>query len=345
MSQKSAFITGVTGQDGAYLADVLLEKGFKVYGGVRRTSSRRFHRMIELGIDNDVEIVEFELSDAENISRAISELKPDHFYNLAAQSFVGSSWSYPKYTSEVDGMGVLNILEAIRNYSPETHFYQASTSEMFGLVQAVPQSETTPFYPRSPYGVAKLFGHWMTKNYRESFDLFATSGILFNHESPLRGTEFVTRKISVEMARIIHGQTDCLELGNMDAKRDWGYAREYVEGMYQMLEAETADDYVLATGETHTVRSFVEAIAGAAGISIDWQGEAENEIGIDKKSGNTIVKVNPEFYRPAEVDLLIGDPTKAKEQLGWRSTTDMAALAEMMYKADHDRVGQNRLFF
>jgi GDPmannose 4,6-dehydratase len=345
MTRKTAFVTGVTGQDGAYLAQIMLDKGYEVYGGVRRTSNRELHRLKALGIEDHVKIVEFELTDPENIARVVREHQPTHFYNLAAQSFVGSSWSFPTYTSQADGMGVLSILEAIRNYSPETRFYQASTSEMFGLVQAVPQSETTPFYPRSPYGVAKLFAHWMTKNYRESFGLFATSGILFNHESPLRGTEFVTRKITLSLARIAHGQQDVLELGNMDAKRDWGYAKEYVECMATMLEAGESDDFVLATGETHTVRDFVNAAAGAAGMDLEWNGEAEGEYAVDRSSGKTIVKVNSDFYRPAEVELLVGDASKAKDQLGWSSSTSMAELSAMMYREDHDRVAQNRIFF
>ena len=342
---QKAFITGVTGQDGAYLSQQLIEMGMEVYGGVRRTSNRQFHRLNELGITSKLKVVDFELTDQENISRVVREIKPDYFFNLGAQSFVGTSWSSPVNTSLTDGIGVLYILEALRNYSKDTRFYQASTSEMYGLVQAVPQSETTPFYPRSPYGVAKLYAHWMTKNYRESYGMFASSGILFNHESPLRGVEFVTRKISLSMAKIALGKLDCLELGNLDAQRDWGFAKEYTEGMIKMLSANSGDDYVLATGQTHTVRSFVEAAARAVGKEIEWSGEGESESGIDKTTGETIVRVNPEFYRPAEVDLLLGDPSKAKQSLGWSAQTSIDELVEMMVKSDYDRVKEDRITF
>jgi len=342
---NTAFVTGVTGQDGAYLAKLLLEKGYKVYGGVRRSSNSFPHRLADLGIEHDVELVSFDLSELPSILRLIEKTQPDEFYNLAAQSFVGSSWDQPLYTADVDAIGVCRILEGIRTYSPKTRFYQASTSEMFGLVQAVPQDERTPFYPRSPYGVAKLYGHGITVNYRESFGLHASSGILFNHESPLRGAEFVTRKITLALARIAQGKQDVLELGNLSAQRDWGYAADYVEGMWRMLQQSTADDYVLATGITTTVRSFVEAAGAELGLNIEWNGEAEAEEGFDRKTGNRIVTVNPAFYRPAEVDLLLGNPAKAKERLGWSAATDVNALARMMARADYDRVSTDTVKF
>ncbi|WP_018701142.1 GDP-mannose 4,6-dehydratase [Amorphus coralli] len=342
---KTAFITGVSGQDGAYLSRLLLEKGYRVVGGIRRTSTGIIHRLAELGIDKDVELVTFDLSEFQNILRLLDKVKPDEFYNLAAQSFVGSSWDLPLYTADVDAVSVCRILEGIRDIVPQCRFYQASTSEMFGHVREIPQTEVTPFYPRSPYGVAKLYGHWITVNYRESFDLHASSGILFNHESPLRGVEFVTRKITLALARIAQGEQDMLYLGNMDAKRDWGYAAEYVEGMWRMLQQDKADDYVLATGNTYTVRAFVEGAGRALGYDIAWEGEAENEVGIDRKSGKRLVQVDPKFYRPAEVEILIGDPAKAKAGLGWEPKTDLAGLTELMVKADYDRVKSGRVFF
>jgi len=327
------------------LSKLLLDKGYRVVGGIRRTSTGIIHRLAELGIENDVELVTFDLSEFQNILRLLEKVKPDEFYNLAAQSFVGSSWELPLYTADVDAVSVCRILEGIRDIVPECRFYQASTSEMFGHVREIPQSELTPFYPRSPYGVAKLYGHWITVNYRESFGLHASSGILFNHESPLRGVEFVTRKITLALARIAQDKQDVLYLGNMDAKRDWGYAAEYVEGMWRMLQQETADDYVLATGNTYTVRSFVEGAGRALGFDIVWEGEAENEVGIDRKSGRTLVQIDPKFYRPAEVEILIGDPSKAKKALGWTPATDLNGLTELMVKADFDRVKSGRLFF
>lgn len=327
------------------MSKLLLDKGYRVVGGIRRTSTGIIHRLAELGIENDVELVTFDLSEFQNILRLLEKVKPDEFYNLAAQSFVGSSWELPLYTADVDAVSVCRILEGIRDIVPECRFYQASTSEMFGHVREIPQSELTPFYPRSPYGVAKLYGHWITVNYRESFGLHASSGILFNHESPLRGVEFVTRKITLALARIAQDKQDVLYLGNMDAKRDWGYAAEYVEGMWRMLQQETADDYVLATGNTYTVRSFVEGAGRALGFDIVWEGEAENEVGIDRKSGRTLVQIDPKFYRPAEVEILIGDPSKAKKALGWTPATDLNGLTELMVKADFDRVKSGRLFF
>ena len=342
---KRALITGITGQDGAYLAKLLLEKGYEVHGGVRRIGVISTGRLAELGIEKDVELHDFELLEESNIRRVLEKSQADEVYNLAAQSFVGVSFEQPIYTSNADALGVIRILEAVRTVNDKARFYQASTSEMFGKVQAIPQKEDTPFYPRSPYGVAKLFGHWAVVNYRESFGLHASSGILFNHESPLRGKEFVTRKITLAMANIAIGNQEVLELGNLDAQRDWGFAGDYVEGMWRMLQQDAADDYVLATGETHTIRSFVEAAAQYFDWSIEWRGEGENETGVDAKSGRTIARVNPKFYRPAEVDLLIGDPAKANRILGWRRTVDLPGLVEMMVRRDVERVKTGVLAF
>jgi GDPmannose 4,6-dehydratase len=333
---KKAFITGITGQDGAYLAKLLLEKGYDVHGGVRRISQPELTRLEKLGVARDVTLHEFDLSEPNNIFRTINATRPDEFYNLAAQSFVGASWDLPVYTADVDGMAVVRILDTLRTLSPETRFYQASTSEMFGLVQEVPQRETTRLYPRSPYGVAKVYGHYITMNYRESFGMHASSGILFNHESPLRGKEFVTRKITLGLAAIAHGGEHAVELGNMDAKRDWGFAGDYVEGMWRMLQQDVADDYVLATNVTTTIRDFFTYAAEALGMDLDWQGEGENETAIDLNTGKLVMKVNPKFYRPAEVELLIGDPSKAKEKLGWEPRVDVRQLAEMMAKSDYE---------
>lgn len=342
---KTALITGITGQDGAYLAKLLLDKGYEVHGGVRRIGVISTGRLEELGVVNDVTLHDFELLEESNISRVLDKAAPDEVYNLAAQSFVGVSFEQPLYTSNADALGVMRILECIRSKNARPRFYQASTSEMFGKVQAVPQSETTPFYPRSPYGVAKLFGHWATVNYREGFDMYACSGILFNHESPLRGKEFVTRKITLAFARIAAGQQDVLELGNLDAKRDWGYAADYVEGMWRMLQQDEADDYVLATGETHTIRSFVEAAGRYFGWEFEWKGDGENEIGIERKSGKTLVRVNPAFFRPAEVELLIGDPAKAESKLGWKRTVDLDGLVSLMCEADKKRTTNGPIAF
>lgn len=333
---KTAIITGITGQDGAYLSELLLQKGYTVYGTYRRAASTNFWRMDELGITKhpNLHLVEYDLTDLSSTIRLLEKAQPSEFYNLAAQSFVGVSFDQPITTAEITGVGVLNVLEAIRIVNPKIRFYQASTSEMFGKVQEIPQRETTPFYPRSPYGVAKLYAHWMTINYRESYDIFGTSGILFNHESPLRGQEFVTRKITNSIARIKLGKQDVLELGNMDAKRDWGFAKDYVEGMYLMLQVDEPDTFVLATNRTETVRDFVSLSCSAVGIDIEWKGKEEDEIGIDTKTGKTIVKINPQFYRPAEVELLIGDPLKAKEKLGWEPKTSLEDLCKMMVDAD-----------
>lgn len=336
---KKAIITGITGQDGAYLADLLLNKGYLVFGAYRRTSSVNFWRIEELGIAThpNLTLVEYDLTDQGSTLSLVQRVQPDEIYNLAAQSFVGVSFDQPCTTAQITGIGALNLLEAIRLVNPKIRFYQASTSEMFGKVQAVPQVESTPFYPRSPYGVAKLYAHWMTVNYRESYDIFGCSGILFNHESPLRGREFVTRKITDSVAKIKLGKLDCLELGNLDAKRDWGFAQEYVEGMWRMLQVDTPDTYVLATNHTETVRNFVRMAFKSAGIVLDFQGHAEHEIAVDIATGKTLMRVNPKFYRPAEVDLLIGDPSKAKVQLGWEPKTTLDQLCEMMVAADFRR--------
>lgn len=333
---KTAIITGITGQDGAYLAKLLLSKNYQVYGAHRRTSSTNFWRLNELGIleHPHFHLVEYDLTDSSGSIHLLSKIKPDELYNLAAQSFVGTSFHQPMTTSKITGLGVLNLLEAIRIVNPKIRFYQASTSEMFGKAQTVPQNEMTSFYPRSPYGVAKLYAHWMTINYRESYDIFACSGILFNHESPLRGLEFVTRKITDSIVKIKMGKLTVLELGNLNAQRDWGYAGDYVEGMYQMLQAERPDDYVLATGRTERVRNFVEMACRVVDINIQWHGQGENESGIDVKTGKTIVKVNPKFYRPAEVDLLMGDFAKAQRQLGWSPKTTLEQICAQMCEAD-----------
>ena len=312
------------------------KKGYEVYGTFRRTASVNFWRIKELGIDKDeqLHLVEFDLTDQSNAIRMVSEIEPDEIYNLAAQSFVGVSFEQPIATANITGLGALHLLEAIRIVNPKIKFYQASTSEMFGKVQEIPQKESTPFYPRSPYGVAKLYAHWMAINYRESYDIFASSGILFNHESPLRGLEFVTRKITDGVAKIKLGKLDVLELGNLDAKRDWGYAKEYVEGMYLMLQAPQSDTYVLATNQTQTVRDFVKLAFKAADIDIEFKGKGVDEIGIDVKTGKTVVKINPKFFRPAEVDLLIGDASKAKKELGWEPKCTLEELCDMMVQAD-----------
>jgi GDPmannose 4,6-dehydratase len=339
--QKKAIVTGITGQDGAYLAQLLFSKGYKVYGAARRSSIDNMQRLKHLGIADKIEIIGMELLELSNIQSVIASLQPDEFYNLAAQSFVAASFEQPLYTSEVDALAVTRILEAIRVNSPKTKFYQASTSEMFGMVRAVPQNEETPFYPRSPYAVAKLYAHHMTVNYRESYGLYACSGILFNHESPLRGSEFVTRKITRGFAAIKCGQHDRIELGNMDAKRDWGFAGDYVEGMWKMLQQQTPDDYVLATGETHTVREFAVLAAQNLGVTLEWQGQGIDETGIDRATGKVWVAINPKYYRPAEVNLLIGDPAKARKNLNWMPSVGFEKLVQMMTEADLAAVQKN----
>ena len=333
---KKAIITGITGQDGAYLAELLLNKGYKVYGAYRRTSSQNFWRIDYLGIRNNpnLRIVEHDLIDAASTIRMVSEIRPDEIYNLAAQSFVHVSFDQPLATSMITGIGVTHLLEAIRIVNKDIKFYQASTSELYGKVQEVPQKETTPFYPRSPYGVSKLYAHWMVTNYRESYDMFACSGILFNHESPLRGMEFVTRKISDSVAKISEGLQDCLELGNLDASRDWGYAPEYVDGMYKMLQHEKPDSFVLATSKAYTVRQFVEFAFNVGGIDIIWEGSGISERGINSKTGKTIIKVNNDFFRLSEVDALIGDYSKAEKELGWVPMTNIKNLCQIMVESD-----------
>jgi GDPmannose 4,6-dehydratase len=337
---KNALITGITGQDGAYLTRFLLGKGYKVFGAYRRTSSVSFWRLEELevlGHDN-LELVEFDLTDLSCAIRLIEKTEPDEIYNLAAQSFVGVSFDEPITTAQITGVGALNLLEAVRIVNRNIRFYQASTSEMFGKVREVPQKETTPFYPRSPYGVAKLYAHWMTINYRESHGIFGASGILFNHESPLRGREFVTRKITDSVARIADGTQSVLELGNLSASRDWGYAKDYVEGMWSMLQADVPDTYVLATNRTETVRQFVSMAFAAVGISLVWKGENENERGFEAGGDRELVRVNPRFFRPAEVELLKGDPAYAREKLGWAPQTTLEELCKIMVDADLRRI-------
>ena len=331
---KKALITGITGQDGSYLAKLLIEKGYRVYGLHRRSSTTNLWRLVNLEVENKIEILDGDLGDFSSIETALEESKPDEVYNLAAQSFVASSWKQPLYTADINGLGVLRILEAIRNVNSKIKFYQASSSEMFGKVREVPQKETTPFYPRSPYGVSKVFGYWTTVNYRESYNMFACNGILFNHESPLRGTEFVTRKITNGIAQIKKGLREFIELGNLNAKRDWGYAGDYVEAMWLMLQQENPDDYVIATGATHTVREFVELAFKEAGINIKWKDKNLNEKGIDSKTGKILVKVNKNHFRPAEVDLLIGDSSKAKKKLGWKPKITLTDLIRDMIKYD-----------
>lgn len=337
---KTAVITGITGQDGAYLGQFLLDKGYKVFGAYRRTSSVNFWRIDELGIHShpDLTLIEHDLTDLGSSIRMLELTDAAEVYNLAAQSFVGASFDQPVTTAHITGLGPLNLLEAIRCVNPQIRFYQASTSEMFGKVQSVPQDEHTAFYPRSPYGTAKLYAHWTTINYRESYGIFASSGILFNHESPLRGLEFVTRKITDGIARIKLGKLDMLELGNLDAKRDWGYAKEYVQGMYLMLQAAKPDTYVLATNRTQTVREFVTLTCQAADIDVVWEGKGERETGINRKTARPIIRVSPRFYRPAEVDVLIGNPDKAQRELGWNSKTSLEQLCQMMVEADIRRI-------
>ncbi len=339
---KTALITGIRGQDGAYLGQLLLEKGYTVFGADRRSGDSSNWRLKELGIESQIKIVYMDLLEFENVYRIIERIQPDEIYNLAAQSFVHTSFEQPILTSEVNAIGVLRLLEIIRTLKPEARFYQASTSEMFGEVQEIPQTEKTPFYPRSPYGVSKLFAHWAVVNYRESYDIFACSGILFNHESPFRGLEFITRKITYGIAKIICGLQEKIVVGNLDAKRDWGYAKEYVEGMWLMLQQDKADDYILSTGETHTVREFIEYAFDCAGFRIQWQGQDVTTKGVDEKTGKILIEVSPEFYRPAEVNLLLGNPSKAKEKLGWQPEIKFKELTKMMVESDIKRIEQEQ---
>lgn len=335
---KNALITGITGQDGSYLAELLLEKGYNVFGIMRRKSVVDYGNVEH--IKDKINFIYADMTDIISLINAMKISQADEVYNLAAQSFVATSWEQPLATADIDALGVTNLLEAIRTVKPTARFYQASTSEMFGLVQEMPQKETTPFYPRSPYGVAKLYGHWITKNYRESYQLYACSGILFNHESERRGKEFVTRKITDAVARIKLGVQDHVELGNMDSKRDWGHSKDYVRAMWLMLQQETPDDYVIATNETRTVREFVEIAFRHVGITVEWQGTGVDEIGIDKATGKTIVSINKKFFRPAEVDILLGDPTKAEKKLGWQREIPFASLVERMVTNDMNLVKQ-----
>ena len=331
---RKALITGITGQDGAYLARLLLDKGYKVFGAYRRTSSPNLWRLENLGIAQLVDMVCMELTDSSSVTSVMRACEPDEVYNLAAQSFVPTSFEQPLYTGELDGLSVTRVLETIRSLKLDTRFYQASTSEMYGKVQDVPQTETTPFYPRSPYGVAKLYGHWITINYRESYGVYACSGILFNHESPLRGLEFVTRKITSGFAQLKLGLPNRVALGNLDSQRDWGFAGDYVDGMWRMLQHRVAGDYVLATGVTTSIRRFAELVAAALDVDLIWEGEGAAEIGVDRRTGKPWVCVDPQYYRPAEVDLLLGNPAKAKSTLGWTQTVSIEALVEKMAQAD-----------
>lgn len=333
---KNALITGVTGQDGSYLAELLLEKGYEVYGIMRRKSVVDYGNVEH--IKDKIHFIYADMTDIVSLINAMKVSNADEVYNLAAQSFVATSWEQPLATAQIDALGVTNMLEAIRIVKPSCRFYQASTSEMFGLVQETPQCETTPFYPRSPYGVAKVYGHWITKNYRESYDLYACSGILFNHESERRGKEFVTRKITDSVARIKMGIQDHIELGNMDSKRDWGHSKDYVYAMWLMLQQERADDYVIATNETRTVREFVETTFSKVGIELEWNGQGIEETGKDKATGKVLVKVNKEFFRPAEVEILLGNPAKAERELGWKRAISFDELVERMIKNDIELV-------
>ena len=339
MSKKCALITGITGQDGSYLAELLLDKGYEVHGLVRRASSFNTKRIDHLYKDIHEEGVKLflhygDLTDASNLNRLLEKIEPTEIYNLGAQSHVRVSFDVPEYTTEVDAMGTLKILDAIRESGLKTRFYQASTSELFGKVVETPQKETTPFYPRSPYACAKLYSYWITRNYREAYGLHASNGILFNHESPRRGETFVTRKITMAVARIVNGMQDCLYMGNMDAKRDWGYAPDYVRMMYLILQQDTPDDYVAATGETHTVREFIEKAFAAAGVTVEWSGSGVDEVGVNKATGKVIVRIDPRYFRPAEVDLLLGDATKARTILKWEPSVTFEKLVTLMVEAD-----------
>ena len=342
---KKALITGITGQDGSYLAELLLEKGYEVHGLVRRTSTITTWRINHLYenksvMDKKLFLHYGDLTDITSLTNIISKIKPDEIYNLAAQSHVKVSFEIPEVTGNIDAMGTLRLLEAVRILGLEgsTKIYQASTSELYGKVQEIPQTEKTPFYPRSPYGVAKLYSFWIIKNYREAYNMFACNGILFNHESERRGITFVTRKITIALSKIKLGMQDCLELGNLNAKRDWGHAKDYVKMMWLMLQQDKPDDFVIATGETHSVKEFVEEAGKHLGFNLEWRGEGINEIGIDKNTGKTIVKVNPNYYRPTEVELLIGDATKAKEELGWEPEIKFKELVELMIKSDYELI-------
>lgn len=335
---KTALITGITGQDGAYLAKFLISKGYKVYGGYRRLSSPNFWRLEELAVKDKINLMEVDLLDSGNLIRTLTETKPDEVYNLAAQSFVAVSFEKPVLTGQVTALGVTNLLEAVRIVNPAIKIYQASSSEMFGKSERSCQNETSPFYPRSPYAVAKLYGHWMTVNYRESFGIFACSGILFNHESPLRGIEFVTRKISDAAARIRAGKMDCLEIGNLEARRDWGYAGDYVRSIWMMLQQDQPEDFVIATGEAHSVREFAEHAFRHAGFELEWRGNGPDEFAYDVKTGKTVLKVNPKYFRPADVDYLCGDYSLARNKLGWEPEVRFEELVSIMVTRDIERI-------
>jgi GDPmannose 4,6-dehydratase len=343
---KKALITGITGQDGSYLAELLLAKGYDVHGILRRSSSFNRGRIDHLYIQDPALMNKRlflhygDVTDTSNLNRLLEKIEPDEIYNLAAQSHVKVSFDVPEYTAQVDAVGTLRFLDALRETEIQTRFYQASTSELFGKVRAIPQNESTPFYPRSPYGVAKLYGYWIVVNYREAYGLFASNGILFNHESPRRGESFVTRKVSLAAARIKHGMQEVLSLGNLDAKRDWGYAPEYCEAMWLMLQHDVADDFVVATGETHTVREFTELVFDELGMPLRWEGSGASEKGIAATTGKTLVEVDPKFYRPTEVDILVGDATKARTMLGWQSKTRFEDLGRMMARADDEKVAR-----
>ncbi|GAB4141353.1 MAG: GDP-mannose 4,6-dehydratase [Patescibacteria group bacterium] len=336
---KKALITGITGQDAAYLSELLLSEGYEVYGGVRRGSDRTNWRLKRVGVYDKIKIIDFDLSEYTNLFESITKIQPDEIYNLAAQSFVGTSFIQPMVTSDINYFGTLRILDILRVFKPETKFYQASTSEMFGKVHDIPQKETTFFHPKSPYAVAKLGAHWLAINYRESYNMFVTSGILFNHESPLRGEEFVSRKISLAVAKIKKGEQDHLEIGNMYAKRDWGYAKDYVQAMYKMMQHSVPDTFVIATGETHSIKEFIEKAFQVVDIEIAWEGDGVDEVGKDVKTGKILITVNPQFYRPNEVDFLLGNATKAKTELGWEAKVKFDKLVEIMVKADLDGNG------
>lgn len=338
---KKALITGITGQDGSYLTELLLEKGYEVHGIIRRASTFNTHRIDHLYKDPHARGARLflhygDLADASNLNHLLRTIKPDEIYHLAAQSHVRVSFDIPEYTGDVTGVGTTRLLEAIRDSGVETRFYQASSSEMFGKAVSLPLTEESPFHPRSPYGVAKVYAYWITRNYRESYDMFASNGILFNHESPRRGETFVTRKITRGLSRIVHGLEDRLYIGNLEAKRDWGYAKDYVEGMWRMLQAKKPDDFVLATGEMHSVREFIEKAGAQLGLSIAWKGKGLKETGVDRKTGKTLIEIDPRYFRPAEVDVLLGDYSKAKRILKWKPTTSFDALIELMVKADYD---------
>jgi GDPmannose 4,6-dehydratase len=336
---KKAIITGITGQDGSYLTELLLDKGYEVHGVIRRASNFNTERIDHLLSHKNLKLHHGDVTDSSNLNKLLADIKPDEIYNLAAQSHVQVSFEVPEYTAQVDAMGTLRILDAIQNHCPNARFYQASTSELYGKVQEIPQKETTPFYPRSPYGVAKIYGFWIVKNYREAYNLYACNGILFNHESERRGKTFVTRKITIGLSEIVHGLRTSLKLGNLNSKRDWGYAKEYVEAMWLMLQQDTPEDFVIATGKTYTIREFVERAAKYIDVEIEWKGIGVDEKGIDKKTGKIIIEVDPKYFRPTEVDLLVGDGTKAKQLLKWAPKVELDELVEIMMKNDLIEIG------